>query len=179
MNHFHNNIHGWFGFARLYDEQVRQALSPAHFVEVGSWQGASAAYMAVEIINSGKEIKFDCVDTWLGSIEHQDMDIVKQGELYDRFIENMRPVEGHYRALRMTSVEASKLYEDNSLDFVCLDGSHEYEDVRADILSWLPKLRPGATLGGDDFPWPGVKQAVTELLPGYHRTGVYWTYRKP
>jgi len=28
--------------------------------------------MAVEIANSGKDIKFDCVDTWGGSVEHQE-----------------------------------------------------------------------------------------------------------
>ena len=55
---------------------------PAHFVEVGSYKGRSTSFMAVEIANSGKQIKFDCVDTWEGSPEHQeggdieDLDVV-------------------------------------------------------------------------------------------------------
>ena len=41
-------------------------------MEVGSFLGKSAVFMAVEIINSGKRIKFDCIDHWKGSEEHCD-----------------------------------------------------------------------------------------------------------
>ena len=59
---------------------------PAHFVEIGSYKGRSSSYMAVEIVNSGKSITFDCVDTWKGSEEHQqgqsfeDLDAYKTGD---------------------------------------------------------------------------------------------------
>jgi hypothetical protein len=72
MDHFNTSIQGWFGFHNLYSEIVAKADHGAHFVEVGSWKGKSASYMAVEIINTGKRIRFDCVDTWRGSEEHQD-----------------------------------------------------------------------------------------------------------
>ena len=41
-----------------------ESYDNAHFVEVGTWQGNSAAYMAVEILNSGKNIQFDVYDIW-------------------------------------------------------------------------------------------------------------------
>ena len=62
--------------------------SGAHFVEVGTFLGKSAIYMAVEIINSGKNIKFDCVDHWLGSEEHRDNKNVNVDTLYEDFIKN-------------------------------------------------------------------------------------------
>ena len=45
---------------------------------------------------------------------------------------------------------------DHSLDFVFLDASHEYKDVKDDIEHWLPKVKIGGTLGGDDMNWKGV-----------------------
>jgi len=69
--------------------------------------------------------------------------------------------------IRTTSIEASKLYEDNSLDFVFIDASHKYVDVKDDIKSWLPKVRKGGILAGDDIIWGGVEKAVKELLPEY------------
>lgn len=177
MQHFYQNIQGWFGFQDLYQEQVDRVQTPAHFVEIGAWQGKSTAYMAVAIAQSGKQIKFDVVDTWQGSLEHQDDAIVKEQRLYDVFLNNIEPVKHIVNPQRMTSMEASKLYADHSLDFVFIDASHEYEDVLDDIRHWLPKVKPGGMLGGDDYNWPGVNRAVKELLPGHQGNRVYWTFR--
>ena len=153
-----------------------------HFVEVGAWKGRSTAFMAVSIANSGKNIKFDVVDTWAGSLEHQEEQIVKDDALYNHFLENMKPVEKYYTPIRMTSIEAANTYEDNSLQFVLLDASHEYEDVKNDILAWLPKVQPGCFIAGDDYhhTWPGVVKAVQELLPDAELVDeVTWIYQKP
>lgn len=186
MEHFYHTVPGWFGSedAELYSLAVATAPDTAHFVEIGSWKGQSAAFMAVEIVNSGKRIQFDCVDTWLGSEEHlaggfaQDIDAIN-GQLYQAFEQNMRPVQEHYRALRMTSLEAAKLYPDQSLDFVFIDAAHDYDSVHADIQAWYPKVRSGGILSGDDLPCPAVAEAIVDLLPamGYHkliRIGKTW-----
>lgn len=52
----------WFTFPKLYSHVVQKYESGSHFVEVGTWKGSSASYMGVEIHNSGKTIRFDCVD---------------------------------------------------------------------------------------------------------------------
>lgn len=183
MEHFYDRIPGWFYFDKYYVEAVQAAPQTAHFVEVGSFKGRSTAFLAVEIINSGKQIRFDCVDTWMGSEEHQaggshpDASVIN-GTLFEEFIQNMQPAAGHYIPIRLPSVGAAYLYPDNSLDFVFLDAAHDYLNVRADILAWLPKVKPGSVLAGDDYGWPGVKQAVDELLPGAE-TGQFWRYTKP
>ena len=70
-----------------------------------------------------------------------------------------------YIPIKMTSIEASKTFEDNSLDFVFLDASHEYEDVKEDILHWLPKIKSGGIFAGHDYaPSWGVYNAVNESL---------------
>lgn len=51
----------------------------------------------------------------------------------------------------MESLEASSLFEDNSLDFVYIDGNHGYPFVYQDILTWYPKVRSDCYLTGDDI----------------------------
>jgi predicted O-methyltransferase YrrM len=170
MDHFYQDIQGWFIYQEIYDIAVKTANDGAHFVEVGSWRGRSTAYMAVNIANSGKTIKFDAVDTWRGSLDeevHQQDPSVVNDTLYEEFLANMEPVKQYVNPVRATSLDAVKQYADNSLDFVLIDGSHAYEDVHADITEWMKKLKPGALIAGDDYEWPGVKQAVNELLPDF------------
>ena len=67
------------------------------------------------------------------------------------------------------SVAAAKLFADESLAWVHLDARHDYDSVCADITAWLPKVRPGGWLSGDDYDewqWPGVVQAVADTLDG-------------
>jgi hypothetical protein len=65
MEHFYKTLgENWFTYPTLYSNMVEKYPTNSHFVEVGTWKGMSAAYMAVEIINSNKDIKFDCIDIW-------------------------------------------------------------------------------------------------------------------
>jgi predicted O-methyltransferase YrrM len=84
----------------------------------------------------------------------------------------MKPLENFYNPIRTYSKNAANLFRDKSLDFVFIDASHEYEDVRDDILSWLPKVKEGGVIAGHDYyPYDynyfqGVKKAVNEILGG-------------
>lgn len=177
MNHFYQNIHGWFDFQKTYTKMVNQHGDGAHFVEIGTFLGRSLSYLAVEIINSGKNIRLDAVDTWEGSpLEpfQQEQNEVMNKTLYDDFLKNIEPVKNHINVVKSDSVEASKLYEDESLDFIFIDASHHYEFVKADIQAWYPKLKKGGYIGGHDYDPPsrtpngihGVFQAVNEIFPG-------------
>lgn len=159
MKHFYLQIPGWFSCQVLYDDVIRSAENGCHFVEVGSYEGQSAAYMTVEIINSCKKIRFDCIDTWNHHNDIQDPD-----ETYKKFLDNMNLVNGHYNPIKMDSIEASKLYKDNSIDFVYIDADHSYEAVKNDIIAWLPKVKSGGILAGHDYPMQSVRNAVHEVL---------------
>ena len=50
------------------------------------------------------------------------------------------------------------------LDLVFIDAAHTYEAVAEDIRAWLPKVRLGGVLCGDDYPHRGVRRAVGEAL---------------
>jgi hypothetical protein len=170
INHFWQNSmfeEGWFTYPNLYSHMVGIFPSNSHFVEVGSWKGRSAAFMAVEIHNSGKSIRFDCVDPWNDLDPHpliQNDPWVQSGKLYDKFLFNIDKVKHIITAKRGESISIANEYNDKSLDFVFIDGDHRYECVKADIEAWLPKVKPGGILAGHDYGWNDVTRAVQEVL---------------
>lgn len=185
MNHIYQESQfgeDWFSYPNLYSNIVKKFPSESKFVEVGSWKGKSSAFMTVEIVNSNKKIDFYCVDTWEGSVEHQEMDELEK--LYDIFLSNMKPVEPYYFPLKLKSLEAVTKFKDESLDFVFIDASHEYQDVKNDIAAWLPKVKIGGVLAGHDYyvdghDWfPGVKQAVNESLSNFETSENCFIYTK-
>ena len=83
MQHFYKDIHGFMTDNHLtyFSNIITMMPDDAQWVEVGSWQGKSITYCVVESINKGKKINFHCVDTWQGSQEHQEFDVVKNNQL--------------------------------------------------------------------------------------------------
>lgn len=77
------------------------------------------------------------------------------------------------KIIKNYSVEGAKEVEDDSLDFVYIDAAHDYENVKADIKAWAPKVRVGGIIAGDDFyDFPsgkgGVMRAATEFTSHHH-----------
>jgi len=176
MDHFYNNIEGFFDFEDVYKTMVDGLPENSHFVEIGAFYGKSTAFMATEIANCNKKIKFDVVDTWRGSPEHQDgawdhrVDFVND-TAFEKFTSNLKPVEEYYTPIKMSSTDAAMTYADKSLNFVFIDSAHDYESVKTDILAWLPKIKPGRYIGGHDYTpgtdpkWNnGVDKAVKEIF---------------
>jgi len=63
------------------------------------------------------------------------------------------------------SKEKSKKIENGFLDFVYIDGNHQYKDVTEDIKAWLPKIKPNGIIGGHDYGYlPDVTKAVDEIF---------------
>lgn len=188
MDHFYNTIYGWFDFEPVYSDMVNKHGDGAHFVEVGAFYGKSSAYLAVEIVNSQKNIKLDIVDTWRGSEEHQENGWDRQDPMindtaFDIFEQNMLPVKGHYTPIKLPSVEASKLYADESLDFVYIDAAHDYDSIKADVEAWLPKVKVGGYLCGHDYitwdPNDQVRRLIDEKFPGqFSLSKTSWIHHK-
>lgn len=182
-------VDGWAAFENLYRQMVHQTVGPARFVEVGSWLGKSACLMAELIQDSQKAIEFVCIDPWIdGGPDLRDTNHFRklQRPPFEIFLENCRPFSGIIRPLRMFSTDAAHETPDESVDFLMLDGDHNYEGIRDDIDAWLPKMKPGGIMSGDDYTWPGVKTAVDESFgkraqisyikrhPNYKMEASYW-----
>lgn len=176
------SIEGWFDFKDVYDSLIeRFSNSPAVIVEVGSWYGKSTAYFAEQLKNRNlSNIQFNVVDTWRGSLNeeyHVKEMALRGGDIFGIWQENMKRcgVLDWIIPHRMFSHEAAALFADQSIEALFLDGDHSTEGLRLDVQSWLPKLKPGAFIGGHDIDFAEVKAAVEMELPGrWRQQGRCW-----
>lgn len=155
MDHFYEEIPGSFTFESFYSWLAGQLPTGGRMVEVGTDRGRSAAYLGVEILNSGSGCKIDLVDLYPRGIE----DVANR----------LAPVMGAISVIRQEcSWEAARHYANGSLDAVFLDAGHQYECLKNDIHAWRRTIRPGGVLAGHDFALdiPGVIQAVAEKVGG-------------
>ena len=174
MKYYYEDLDGFWGEldASFYSKMVKRFNSGSHFVEVGSFKGKSSSCMAEEIINSGKDIRFDCVDTWEGSEEHykggvaEDNNVV-DGDLFEVFLENTSRFSDVINPFRLPSKEASKLYDEESLDFVFIDAAHDMRNVLTDVRSWAPKVKKGGIIAGHDYG--GGHTGVTDAVDLYFK----------
>ena len=185
MNHIYKEEQfgeDWFsGVESLYSSFVERMSNGSVFVEVGCWKGKSIAYIAVEIANSGKNIKCYAVDTWKGSPEHQTDPLLYDDGLYKLFVDNISPIQQYITPVRKSSIDAAKDFEDKSVDIVYIDANHDYEEVKKDIVNWLPKIKNGGIISGHDYcqHWSGVVRAVDEIFPNgvVVHNGTAWSYQ--
>ena len=151
----------------------------SRFVEVGTYLGRSLCSLGEVVKNSGKAISVVGVDTCRGSgIEGPSQKDFHgsavaagggtfAGTLHRNIIEC--GLADTVTLIVSDSATAAGLFADRSLDWVHLDASHDREHLTADIRAWLPKVRKGGWLSGDDYnaeKWPDVVSTVRDLLPG-------------
>lgn len=69
--------------------------------------------------------------------------------------------------IRKDSMDAVKQFMDDSLDFVYIDGDHEFAHVAEDIVHWAKKVRPGGIVAGHDYTTsrPKAKNAIIQVRP--------------
>jgi hypothetical protein len=81
--------------------------------------------------------------------------------------DNRKTIEPHdnIELIKSISWEASKLFEDNSIDLIFIDACHGYEEVKKDCMAYLPKVKLGGLILFHDHNdlHPDVKIAVQEL----------------
>jgi predicted O-methyltransferase YrrM len=135
----------WFKADILFDRIVdlsRGKPGGARFVELGTHLGRAACYLAEAVLAAGIPADLTTVDLF------EDPKIETQCRA------NLAP----YVALGMLTIVKSHSAAFASAyphepDFVFIDASHAYADVKADIEAWWPKIKPGGTIAGDDFWW--------------------------
>lgn len=172
-------IDGWFEWRSAQEEAADCFPEGSCFVEVGTYLGRSICSLAEVVEQSGKAITVIGIDTCRGSgpegPRRKDYHgaAVNQGEgTFAGALHKNVLACGYGDAITLIiadSVKAAKMFPDASVDWVHLDARHDYNSVTTDIQNWLPKVRQGGWLSGDDYDevkWPDVVRAVGDVLPG-------------
>ncbi len=144
-------INSVYGLVNL----LRGCAGLSSVVEVGSFRGVST-----EVFLLFADQVY-AVDPWEG------MDAI-----HKQFLSRVRPYP-NVEVMQARSVDAAREFADRSLDLVYIDGAHDYENVRADLQAWRPKVKPGKWLAGHDYSaiieGGAVIRAVDEVLGGPER----------
>ena len=86
-------------------------------------------------------------------------------EFYNKEVANR--YKNRLIAIEATSELAADQIADNSLDLVFIDANHSYDYVKKNIIKYTPKLKENGLLTGHDIDYPGVNQAVNEMVKQY------------
>lgn len=134
-----------------------------NIAEIGVYKGRMTAMICDMLSSNGAQADYHCIDHFKGSEEHE------RKNYFPEFWGNIKDLDFPGVEIIITqkdSASASAIFEDGIFDVIYLDASHDYESVKADIASWLPKLRTGGILCGDDYidGWSGVIKAVDEAF---------------
>jgi hypothetical protein len=172
-------IEGWFLWRSGQEEAVRHFPSGSCFVEVGAYLGRSLCSLGEVVRSSGKDFTLIGIDTCRGSgpegyrlKDYHGAAVSRGGGTFAGELHRNILACGYADLISLIisdSISASRLFADASLDWVHLDARHDYASVTADIRVWLPKIKKGGWLSGDDYDeikWAEVVKAVGDSLPG-------------
>ncbi len=144
------------------DDLIR-ALKKAD-ARTGAEIGVADGKFSLALCRAIEGLALYCIDPWCtyGGNRRGGSDLA-HARRYTLARERLSPY--HAMLMRMTSREAAPLITNASLDFVFIDGNHDYAYVREDIALWSDKVKRGGIIAGHDyyaFRNSGVIEAVNE-----------------
>lgn len=181
----YKDIPGWINDAEyVYEEVSREFEDGDIVVEIGSLLGQSACRMASLIKESGKKVKFDSIDLfWMIDQTFNNIEHSKQPKSFAKYVNDIKALAPgisivdvvRHSTIALDLVEyvnfitcdekyAHRLYDDNTLKFVWLDGDHTGNVPYNDLINFWPKLKSNSIIAGDDIVYPDVKSAVDRFV---------------
>ena len=134
-------------------------------VEIGVYKGEYAEILK----KANPELDLTGVDAWK-AYEGYNCEDGEASDLETTAYEEAKARAGKFgfKIMKMWSMEAVKEFEDESLDFVFIDGNHDFEHVVEDVAKWSRKVRKGGIVSGHDFfKNRHDKYGVREAIPAW------------
>jgi hypothetical protein len=131
---------------------------------VGAEIGVLKGEFTEKFLQAG--LKIYAIDPWMG-FSGQGRDQKLQETQNGYFAEAQRRLNNYpnCKIVRKTSMDALDDIPDSSLDFVYIDGDHNFRHVAEDIFEWSKKVRMGGIVSGHDY-WntpPFAKNVICQV----------------
>ena len=133
-------------------ELAKQCTGRGVIVEIGSWKGKSTTCLGLGS-KAGRNVPVFAIDP------HADY-------RFGEFKANMdrAGIADLVTPIASRSQDAAEGF-DRPIELLFVDGSHDYEDVKADFDQWMPKLVEGGTVAVHDTTlWEGPKRVVEDNI---------------
>lgn len=159
------NVEGYFGDiegAFLYSA-AKTIKGRGIILEIGSWKGKSTIWLAKASL-SGPKVKVYAVDPHTGSPEHKEQfGTVDTFSDFKQNIERAGVTETVIPIVK-TSMQAAQEWDGSPIEFLWIDGAHEYEMVKQDFDLWSPYVVEGGTIAFHDTGLRSGTQGPKEFV---------------
>lgn len=140
---------------------------PAHLaiVELGSYRGASTAYLAAGS-RDGHGAPVFAVDAWAPGVTAPRWSPVASVEEFDAQLTSVG-LRDRVTTIRSKTALAPKLYDGPPIGLLFVDADHSEPGVHSDVTAWHHLLDEAALVVLDDYRTPrnpGVERALDRLL---------------
>ncbi len=152
---------GWLDSTREHLAELFCELGYKVGAEVGVQKGVNA----LMILQKNPGLKLFCIDPWE---PYGRMGQFRQDRNFKHTKDRLRPYNAIY--IRKKSMDALADIPDSSLDFVYIDGLHDFDNVMMDIIGWSKKVRSGGIVSGHDYinlHGCGIIPAVNAYIQGH------------
>mgnify|MGYP001428920517 FL=1 len=125
---------------------------------IGVELGVAEGSFSYQMMESKKFKYFYGIDSY-DMFQHDNNEYIKAKKKLSNF-EN-------YKLIRKKFNDSLDDFQDNSLDFIYIDGfAHEGSDAGKALIQWIKKLKIGGICAGDDYhrKWPLVKMIVDDVV---------------
>lgn len=133
-------------------------------VEIGSYCGESGEIIASMFPNS----TLNCVDPWEKYIEEGSTYDLNEQELVlneaEIIFDSVLARYPNMRKNKMPSIKYAEKVTPESIDFIYIDGNHQYTSVKEDLTTWATKIKPEGIIAGHDYGWHPVRKALDEFF---------------
>ena len=136
--------------------------------EIGVLRGAYSLLLCQYIPN----LKLKCIDPWAAfrrnSQERMDRNFRRARLRLKRFDAEL---------IKKTSMDAVREITNGCLDFVYIDGMHEFDFVMPDIIFWSDKVKSGGIVAGHDYipdEWHTQVKSAVDIYAKIHGIKDYY-----
>lgn len=118
-------------------------------VEIGVQKGRYSQWLC----KLNPNLKLYLVDPWEAYPDYVEQDTKEEQPILDEYLQCTKERLANYNVefIQKYSMDAVGDFEDESLDFVFIDGNHTFEYVVEDIAKWSRKVRKGGIVSGHDY----------------------------
>ena len=156
-------IPGYFRYDDIY-LHIIPYIQNGHIVEIGTYKGRSACFLAEIVKQSKKKIQIDCIDNYSWNDTSP--------EITRKHLKEVGMIQ-YINIINDSSLNAVNKYQDQSLDLVFFDGDTSYESAIRELNAWYPKIKLDGYLAGDDYSTSrrhsfGIERAVNEFAKSHY-----------
>jgi predicted O-methyltransferase YrrM len=154
-------------------EALIEAIKPKGLgIEIGVYMGEFSKY----ILDTCPDLNLILLDCWQEQPKDTYKDHMNSSNeaQIQRIFATIINVKNNYNRMSLIkgfSDDYAKIFNDNTFDFIFIDGNHGYDAVKKDLYNWYPKIKKGGLFCGHDYISGihaggvefGVKSAVDEF----------------